>query len=479
MVRLIRSVCAGRHTRLIAPVSAYVLLGGLALALAETYPANVAGYVQDADAVCRDDIDLFVGDGDGKLQHFWLVDGEFVHVRTLNTNPDVDVCALGRDAVFFIDPAIGVLAYDRNPEREAIARPVYLQPPHGNGRLYPVEISLSESTDHSHLEVRDVDGNTDVVTIPASHTAALPSVRASDQTEPVASTGDAADDPVILVNAAATKTWIVGTDKKSGLVAYDLAGKPVLSIAAGRLNNVDAVRISEGEFLIAASNRTAITLDLFIANLSADSIKHLASYPLDFEDPYGLCAAQIGRDTHIFVGGKAGSFQEWVVDADMNALLKRHIPFDTQTEGCVVHPDAGVLYVGEEAVGVWAVSLADGSRELIDSVAGKYLAADVEGLDIYDDGERAYLVVSSQGDHSFVIYDLSDHQPLIKFKIEAWKSGGIDGVSETDGIALSSRPLPGYPSGILVTQDGHNVAPQANQNFKIIDWEELQALLPE
>jgi 3-phytase len=68
--------------------------------------------------------------------------------------------------------------------------------------------------------------------------------------------------------------------------------------------------------------------------------------------------------------------------------------------------------------------------------------------------------------------------PPMKLRIGANHRAGIDGVSETDGLAVSHRALPGYPKGILVVQDGRNRAPAAPQNFKIIDWGEIEQLMP-
>ena len=50
-------------------------------------------------------------------------------------------------------------------------------------------------------------------------------VMAKAETAPVASGDDAADDPAIWVNPDdPLKSLIVGTDKKNGLVVYDLSG---------------------------------------------------------------------------------------------------------------------------------------------------------------------------------------------------------------------------------------------------------------
>ena len=59
---------------------------------------------------------------------------------------------------------------------------------------------------------------------------------------------------------------------------------------------------------------------------------------------------------------------------------------------------------------------------------------------------------------------------VAKFRIVPDYARGIDGVSETDGLAVSTAALTGYPKGVLVVQDGRNRAPAAPQNFKLVDW---------
>ena len=53
----------------------------------------------------------------------------------------------------------------------------------------------------------------------------------------------------------------------------------------------------------------------------------------------------------------------------------------------------------------------------------------------------------------------------------------IDGVTDTDGLAATGRNIPGFPLGLLVVQDGLNTAPQETQNFKVLDWRDIDALL--
>ena len=50
-------------------------------------------------------------------------------------------------------------------------------------------------------------------------------------------------------------------------------------------------------------------------------------------------------------------------------------------------------------------------------------------------------------------------------------AAGIDGISETDGLDVSSANLgPGFEHGAMIAQDGRNVMPVETQNFKMVPW---------
>ena len=65
----------------------------------------------------------------------------------------------------------------------------------------------------------------------------------------------------------------------------------------------------------------------------------------------------------------------------------------------------------------------------------------------------------------------------MKFAIQSSKDGAIDGVTDTDGLAASGRNILGFPLGLLVVQDGSNTRPKEKQNFKVIDWRDIDDLL--
>jgi 3-phytase len=291
----------------------------------------------------------------------------------------------------------------------------------------------------------------------------------------VEATGDAADDPAVVAHDGTA--LVLGADKQAGLRVYKMEGDEQVFLASGKLNNVDALALGAGRFLAAASNRTTIAVDLFEVEVDPLKVKNTGTFALDFEDPYGLCMGQVRGAPHVFVGDTTGQVEAWRPGEDMAWERVLSLQFDSQTEGCVYDAVSGLLYVGEEEAGIWSVDLDNGEKTLVHAVDGETLVADVEGLDIYYGEDRRYLVASSQGDDSFVVYSLPGNERLLKFRIAADHEGGIDGASETDGLSVNPEPLPGYPAGVLVVQDGYNVAPGENQNFKIVDWQKVQALI--
>jgi len=54
----------------------------------------------------------------------------------------------------------------------------------------------------------------------------------------------------------------------------------------------------------------------------------------------------------------------------------------------------------------------------------------------------------------------------------------MDGASETDGLEMSSANVGGlHEDGVLIVQDGRNVLPAENQNFKLVPWSAIRAAL--
>jgi len=438
-------------------------------------PAANARFGFDVDGVCENGQDVFATDGDGQIFHFWQTERGLQPLRTMHVNPGVRICAVGPTRVYFLDPAFGILAFDRSPESFPQVRPVYVQPPAGRGSFVPESFELVQSETGPVLLIRGEGRSMRLAAPELERYPDVPAVSASVETDPVAVGGDAADDPAVV--AASGAGLILGADKKAGLHVYSLDGTELAFLGTGKLNNVDVVALEDGRFLAAATNRTTNAVDLFEVTLDPPGVEYGSSFPLDFVSPYGLCMGLAEGVPYVFAGDTGGHVDGWRLEPSGNWRRSISLVFDSLTEGCVYDAVSGLLYVGEEEAGIWSIDLESGEKTPVHAMDGKILVADIEGLDIYYGKDRRYLVASSQGDDSFVIYSLPGNERLLKFRITADHERGIDGASETDGISVSPGPLPGYPAGILVVQDGYNVAPGENQNFKIVDWRRIQALI--
>jgi 3-phytase len=103
------------------------------------------------------------------------------------------------------------------------------------------------------------------------------------------------------------------------------------------------------------------------------------------------------------------------------------------------------------------------------------IVADTEGVTLAPEGEGngGYLIVSSQGDHAYAVYRLSDDAYVGRFRIAPGKFGATE---ETDGIDLAVGDFgPDYPGGLFIAQDGYN--PPHAQNFKFAAWADIKAAL--
>ncbi|HET9231654.1 MAG TPA: phytase, partial [Vitreimonas sp.] len=317
------------------------------------------------------------------------------------------------------------------------------------------------------------------------------------ETTPVETDGDSADDPAIWVDRAnPSRSVIIGTQKQSGLYVYDLQGRVLQFLPDGRMNNVDLRdNFSLGGrnvSLVTASNRTDDGISIYRVDGAARQLVNVADglQPTGFVDPYGLCmyrSAQSGR-TYVFVTDSNGPVRQWeLVDAGngrVRANRVRDIPFATQTEGCVADDETGVLYVAEEDMGLWRVGAepdAPATPVSVVTVEGNdALKDDLEGIGLYDlGGGRGYLVLSSQGNNTYAIFRREGNNEYIgSFAALADPARGIDGISETDGLDVTSANLGGaFAGGLFVAQDGRNIAPPEYQNFKLVPWSAIAGAL--
>lgn len=328
------------------------------------------------------------------------------------------------------------------------------------------------------------------VVAPAPSAAApLETVIATVETDPVPNGGDAADDPAIWINPNdPAQSVIIGTDKRGGLAVYDLSGKQIQYLRDGEMDNVD---LRDGFKLggqtvaiVTASNRKDNSIAVYkinpqtrtLENVAARKIKHGLSV-------YGMCMFRSAKTGKIYYFGtsKSGDVEQWELfesNSKVDAKKVRNFKLGSTVEGCVADDELGHFYVAEEAVGIWkygAEPAAGSNHTQVAKVGDGRLFADVEGLAIaYGKDGAGYLMVSSQGNHSYVVYRRESNNEFVKnFRVGA--SEGVDGCEETDGIDVTTANLgPAFPQGVFVVQDGFN--DKGNQNFKLVPLQSIVTL---
>lgn len=349
-------------------------------------------------------------------------------------------------------------------------------------------------------------------TTPKPQPADTVSVVARVETEPVVDGSDAADDMAIWVNPQdAERSFVIGANKRRGIEVYDMQGARRWRLDAGRINNVDLradVMVSgTASAVVGGTNRTSNTIEIWALAPHTGQLRNVLAEPLhaDVDDPYGFCLYRSAGDgsLYAYATDKAGGAVQWRLQdtgaGTLRGIEVRRIPTETQPEGCVADDANGVVFIGEEGVGIWRVGAEPGDSavgQLIAAVrppaeaesplpAGPHrLTADVEGLTIYApldaDASAGYLIASSQGNWTYVVFDRAPpHAYRGTFRVV--DAGGIDGTGDTDGLDVVSVAMgERFPDGLLVVQDGYNVdatGEAENQNFKYISWTDVQAAL--
>jgi len=316
-----------------------------------------------------------------------------------------------------------------------------------------------------------------------SATPVIPMLPAMVQTDPVPHLGDAADDPAIWVNPTdSARSRVLGTDKKGGLAVYDLIGKQLQYLPVGRLNNVD-VRSgfalgSKRVDLAVASNRDHNSLHLFAIDPMSGQVSDIGQIATPITDIYGLCMFKDRQGAiHAIANDKDGTFLQYRLEGSSGAPrgeLVRTFKVASRPEGCVADDRTQRLFVGEEDEAVWTLDARGDAPAKLEKVigVGGSLHDDVEGLALYQGAKVDYLVISSQGNDSYLVLDAAAPYAVRgAFRVGLNAERGIDGASETDGLEVTSANLGGiWSRGVLVVQDGRKRMPEGAQNYKYLPW---------
>jgi 3-phytase len=304
-------------------------------------------------------------------------------------------------------------------------------------------------------------------------------VTANVETEPVFAGDDAADDMCVLENFNNPESsLIISSDKKYGIIVYDLEGVKLYDYEVGRINNVDILpsRSFQNKYIVAGTNRTYNSIDIYLFNSKGELENLILRKEIpSLKDVYGVTFYRDEFNTYLFISDKKGNVEQWSYNNnEVNSEIKfvRKLKFSSLVEGLVADESKGKIYIGQERKGIWELNAFpsfDSQKKLIFKKS-KNFKPDFEGLALRDDGNgEGYLIASVQGSNGYLIIDRKSLDAKIFFRII--DGDKIDGTTETDGIDVTSIKTSKFPNGFFIAQDDDNDG--LNQNFKLVDWNKI------
>ena len=307
------------------------------------------------------------------------------------------------------------------------------------------------------------------------------------ETDPVPAGDDAADDPAIWIHPSDPElSTIIATNKDDGIAVYNLDGSTVQYLSTGEPNNIDlryGFPLGDQKVDIAvASEEVDNSLRIYEIILETRHLREIGHIATGIE-VYGL-GMYHDRNTgrfYVFVNSREGEVEQWLLKTDtdqrVTGSLVRNFHVGSQLEGCVVDDLLGAVYIGEENVALWKYNASPDAdpndRSIVDQMKPRgNLTPDVEGLALYQGPYgTGYLIASSQGSDTFLVYRRDGNNTFLG-AFHIGEGPGIDAVTHTDGIDVTSADLGGeFEQGLFVAQDDDN--PGSTQNFKIVPWESI------
>jgi len=307
--------------------------------------------------------------------------------------------------------------------------------------------------------------------------------------------GNNADDPAIWIHPTdSSRSLIFLSDKDAGIFAYSVNGAQLQHVDFGTaLNNIDVrngFQLGAQTIDILAGNlRNAGQLTVLKINPDYDcaSPSNCASPPLTVladdnssnngitSNSYGFTLYRRPADGAIFVFEKPASsapIKQYLIDGSSGQIVVTPVrTIDDvamgQSEGFVADDELGYVYFSEEEKGIHKYNADPNSSQLTRLsffASGDGTASDREGLCLYKcNDSTGYLILSSQGNSSFKVYERQENNRFVKTFTAAQST-------VTDGLDVNSSAIPGFPNGFVIIHD------DPEMQYYVYDWADVAEL---
>ncbi len=278
---------------------------------------------------------------------------------------------------------------------------------------------------------------------------------------------DDTDDMCIWIHPTdPTLSTIIAADKAAdNLIVYDLAGNtlqilpffhsPTGSEQPGNVDLRYGFQLGDEVVDIVAVNQRSSSQGRGVRIFKIDPETRLLSRVDDGLEMthanYGMCLykSQVTGKFYYFATAKSQGVEQYeLVDNGQGQITPVFVRRWDQKkcEGAVADDELGYVYIAEESTGLWRYDAEPGG-----SVEGTHIAVvgengydnDAEGVTIYYAPDGGYIIASSQGTSTFMVYDRLPPHAFVK-------SFSVEGVEDTDGVDVTNINLgPDFPNGLF------------------------------
>lgn len=312
-------------------------------------------------------------------------------------------------------------------------------------------------------------------------------VTATGQTLPVPTAGQTLNDTALWLPAETGQSLVFGTEPQNGgIFSWSLDGGLTQFLFQGPTSAIDVrygFAVDAGTFpLFVSTELSSGQMNFLSIDAGSQQLFNIAARPILTGRVVAAAALYLSPNggTFAFVADTGGEIDQWEVFSDgglVDAVKVRTFSVGSGVSAIVADDLHRWLFVSENTGRLLRFDAepdAGFAAEVVDEPDAGNLFPPLRGVALYQTaGGGGYLLVSSQGDDTFVVYDRNPpHAQRLRFRIVAG-DGGIGGASGTTAIEVTNLGLgASFPQGLFVAHDAFNVT---RPNFKLVPWERIAA----